>query len=256
MDNFKIFQTEADYQAYLTGGTYIKPNVSYITEDDKVHYNYPPAEVPYVEVDLGLSSGTKWCNKNVGAESIYDAGLYFQWADVQGYTADQIGTGEGQKQFVSADYKYYDNDYPNKYYNVGDVISDLGTDDAAFVNIGSEWQMPTPAQIDELIALPNAYVLNDNGVGGRLFVGYNGNKLFIPFGGDVKNGEIRNADTSVHFWSNTIGGRTDSQHMFNDNKHAWRLYASNSNKGTEAEPSVFRYENDRPTGMNIRAVKR
>lgn len=50
-------------------------------------------------VDLGLPSGTLWATCNVGAESENDVGLYFQWGDTQGYTADQVGSGEGQKEF-------------------------------------------------------------------------------------------------------------------------------------------------------------
>ena len=50
-------------------------------------------------VDLGLPSGTLWAKCNVGAETETDYGLYFQWGDTQGYTADQIGTGNGQKPF-------------------------------------------------------------------------------------------------------------------------------------------------------------
>jgi hypothetical protein len=43
---------------------------------------------------------------NIGANSVTDTGLYFQWGDTQGYTASQVGSGEGQKYFGWADYKY------------------------------------------------------------------------------------------------------------------------------------------------------
>lgn len=46
-------------------------------------------------VDLGLPSGTLWANMNVGANSETDNGLYFAWGETTGYTADQIGSGEG-----------------------------------------------------------------------------------------------------------------------------------------------------------------
>jgi len=32
---------------------------------------------------------------NLGANSITDPGLYYQWGDTQGYTDSQIGSGEG-----------------------------------------------------------------------------------------------------------------------------------------------------------------
>ena len=45
-------------------------------------------------VDLGLPSGTLWATCNVGADKPSDFGLYFQWGDIQGYTADQVGLDE------------------------------------------------------------------------------------------------------------------------------------------------------------------
>ena len=40
----------------------------------------------YKAIDLGLPSGRLWADRNVGAESETDYGLYFQWGDVVGYT--------------------------------------------------------------------------------------------------------------------------------------------------------------------------
>ena len=55
----------------------------------------------YVEI-----GGLKWSTMNIGANSVTDYGLYFQWGDTQGYTAAQVGNGEGQKYFGWEDYKY------------------------------------------------------------------------------------------------------------------------------------------------------
>ena len=49
-------------------------------------------------VDLGLPSGLLWAKKNLGAATEEDAGLYFQWGDTQGYTAEQVGV---DKEFAS-----------------------------------------------------------------------------------------------------------------------------------------------------------
>ena len=35
---------------------------------------------------------------NVGAQTETDYGLYFAWGETQGYTASQVGNGEGQKK--------------------------------------------------------------------------------------------------------------------------------------------------------------
>ena len=44
--------------------------------------------LPAIEyVDLGLPSGTKWGNMNVGAKKATDAGKYFSWGNVNGVSA-------------------------------------------------------------------------------------------------------------------------------------------------------------------------
>ena len=51
-------------------------------------------------VDLNLPSGTLWATCNIGASKPSESGLYFQWGDTQGYTKEQIGTGDEQKKFA------------------------------------------------------------------------------------------------------------------------------------------------------------
>ncbi len=41
-----------------------------------------------VAVDLGLPSGTKWANMNVGATSVTGYGTYFAWGETSGYTSE------------------------------------------------------------------------------------------------------------------------------------------------------------------------
>ena len=53
----------------------------------------------YTAVDLGLPSGRLWANMNIGAEKETDYGLYFQWGDTVGYYKNEIGKGEGQKNW-------------------------------------------------------------------------------------------------------------------------------------------------------------
>jgi hypothetical protein len=45
----------------------------------------------YNMVDLGLPSGLKWADRNVGATSPEDYGSYFQWGDTNAYTFDGVG---------------------------------------------------------------------------------------------------------------------------------------------------------------------
>ena len=89
----------------------------------------------YVEI-----GGIKWATMNIGANSVTDYGLYFQWGDTQGYTASQVGSGEGQKYFGWADYKYGNGtSSPDATgmtkYNATDGLTTLeAVDDAAVAN--------------------------------------------------------------------------------------------------------------------------
>lgn len=108
-------------------------------------------------VDLGLPSGTKWAKMNVGASSEKDAGLYFAWGETQGYAASQVGT---DKQFSWNDYKYGSASPFTKYDQDGLTNLEL-TDDAAHVNWGGDWHMPTKKQYIELFKeTKNGFVTN------------------------------------------------------------------------------------------------
>lgn len=146
-------------------------------------------------VDLGLPSGTLWADRNVGASSPEDGGLYFQWGDTQGYTADQVGTGEGKKKFASdfSDYKYsgpgatYDSPQLTKYCNNaqygkdGTFTDNLTTlelsDDAAYTHMGGSWRMPTKDQLREL--MDNTKKTKQDG-GIRLTSKINSKSIFLP----------------------------------------------------------------------------
>ena len=118
----------------------------------------------YEYVDLGLPSGTLWAKMNVGASSEKDAGLYFAWGETTGYTASQVGTGEGQKAFTRRDYKFDPSGDGKTFtkYNATDGKTTLDSeDDAANVNMGGDWHMPTNEQIIELFKkTKNGFVTN------------------------------------------------------------------------------------------------
>ena len=104
--------------------------------------------LPYKLVDLGLS--VKWADRNLGASSPEDGGLYFQWGDTQGYTAEQCGNGEGQKAFASdfSDYKLYKKGGFTKYTEVNVALESV--DDAAVAETKTKLRMPTKAEMEEL----------------------------------------------------------------------------------------------------------
>ena len=152
-------------------------------------------------VDLGLPSGTLWATMNVGASKPSDAGLYFQWGDTKGYTADQVGK---DKQFDWDDYKWKASGGFSKYNTAGATL-DL-EDDVAHVYMGGNWHMPTPDQIKELTANTTSTWTTQDGVNGRLFTSKtDGSKsIFIPAAGYAGDGSVLDSGDYGSVWSSVL----------------------------------------------------
>ena len=134
--------------------------------------------------DLGLPSGTLWATRNVGATSPEQAGLYFAWGETTGFTAEQVTSG------VWA--------FTEDEYNAGPAAS-ISTDltleqDAAHVNLGGNWRMPTQAEYQELLDNCDAVWTDDyngTGVAGCIFTSkVNGNSVFFPAAGLCYNSSV------------------------------------------------------------------
>ena len=205
----KKFETQAAYEAAQSG--LILPNVSLTVDNNTVHYN-PSTPVPptpshdYIEI-----GGFKWATMNVGANSVTDTGLYFQYGDTQGYTAAQVGT---DKQFNWNDYKYITNAGTSNSaftkYNSTDGKTVLDTsDDAVVANWGGNWRMPTAQEIQSLItATTSAWTTNyeNSGVAGLVLTSTadNSKKLFFPAAGFCYNDSVYNVGKYGNYWSSSL----------------------------------------------------
>lgn len=171
----------------------------------------------YAYVDLGLPSGTLWATMNVGANSETDYGLYFAWGETQGYADASNG-----KAFSLNDYKWSTDSNLTKYNSTdGKTVLDL-EDDAAAVNMGGQWHMPTQEQVQELLNnTTDAWVTDykGSGINGILFTSKTdtNRKLFIPAAGICGEGSVVESGNSGHVWSRSLGGS-------DDDSDAWRLY--------------------------------
>ena len=153
-------------------------------------------------VDLGLKSRTLWATKNIGAEKPEEYGLYFQWGDTKGYTSNT----DGEKLFDSKHCKYFDaKGLPSKYCeNDGKTELDF-EDDAAYVNWGPNWRMPSVEQFRELFNSPNTkyYGASLNNVSGYIIISKNGNSIFIPCAGRHLRGGFQDGGWFGYYWSRT-----------------------------------------------------
>ncbi len=165
----------------------------------------------YAYVDLGLS--VRWATANVGAEHPYDYGLYFAWGETTGFTSD---TSDG-RSFRWSDYKWcngsyntltkYNNDTSNGTVDNKTVLDP--EDDAAAVNMGGAWRMPTKAELDELRTLctwawQEAGNTAYNGVAGYKVTGSNGNSIFLPATGFRRGESFDYAGTRGYYWSASL----------------------------------------------------
>jgi hypothetical protein len=155
-------------------------------------------------VDLGLPSGTLWATCNVGANNPEDAGDYFAWGETS------------PKSFYDWEtYKYANGDYDKltKYcqksaYGYNGYSDDIAllerSDDAATVNWGSDWCMPTRYQFMELKNKCTWTWITRNGKSGYEVKGANGNSIFLPAAGAYYNTKFIGYGTEGHYWSSTL----------------------------------------------------
>ena len=166
----------------------------------------PPDTHEYV--DLGLPSGTLWATCNVGASAPEEYGDYFAW----GETAPK-------EVYNNDSYKWYQCDNEDCGYTKYCTKSSLGfhgftdgkteldpADDAAYVNWGPSWRMPSREQQDELLVYCTWLWTQINGVNGHLVTGPNGNTLFLPAAGSRIGRWLYFTGSSSTYLSRMLGG--------------------------------------------------
>ncbi len=232
---------------------------AYATNSDETGYgeiksfNTPAGELSdHYYVNLGLPSGTMWATTNIGATTPNEYGDYFAWGETSPhYSVNGTDTTwlDGYEQGYSwANYRYcngnentltkYCNDA--EYGNNGftdSLITLEATDDAAAVNWGEEWRMPTKAEFDELLYNSTQEWTVQNGVTGLLITGYNGGTIFLPAASWRDNDSLGNDGTGC-YWSSSLYTDTTNNAWYN------YLYSNNYN------PSNY----PRYVGLPIRPV--
>lgn len=167
----------------------------------------PNADLEYEYVDLGLS--VKWATCNIGASAPEDCGDYFAWGEVEPkcfYCWCSYKFSNGSKNDLI---KYCNNsEYGYNGYVDNQVILEL-EDDAAQINWGGNWRMPSKDEIDELMRSCTRVWTTHNEVNGYLFTskieGYTNCSIFLPAAGYYdENGRFYNKGISGYYWLNTL----------------------------------------------------
>lgn len=148
-----------------------------------VQWKEIPTHNGYEYVDLGLPSGLKWATCNVGADRPDDYGSYFAWGETR-----------HKANYNSETYNYTDNK----------TVLDL-SDDAARVNWGGDWRMPTINEYKELITYCTFNWTSLNGVKGYKVTSVsNGNSIFLPAAGFRDGTYVSYAGSGGYYWSSSL----------------------------------------------------
>ena len=143
-------------------------------------------------IDLGLPSGTKWACCNVGASKPEEYGDYFAW-------------GEIKPKSSYTESNYFDSSYLK--YSTSVRTELLPEDDAAYVNWGQKWRMPSKEQCEELINSSYTTIEKTtmNSINGRKITSkMNGNSIFLPAAGCRYDTSLSSAGSYGGYWSRTF----------------------------------------------------
>jgi hypothetical protein len=191
-DALKAYKNFARGNAYYMQATWDGSNL-YFSNDFCPDGNHPHM------IDLGLPSGTKWACCNVGANTPSEYGDYFAWGETAPKSA-----------YLSSNYKWYiggDNHNISKYctdsnYGIVDNRTELEPeDDAAYVNWGPEWRMPSLSHMYELLNNCTSEWTMVNGIDGYLFKSNtNERAVFFPAAGFYNIKGLKSLGTGGAYW--------------------------------------------------------
>lgn len=161
-------------------------------------------------VDLGLS--VKWASCNIGATSPEDNGDYFAW-----------GETEPKSEYTVDNYSY--SDRPTM------LPSNA---DAATVNWGDGWRMPTKEEFEELTEKCDLKCSDS----GCKVTGPNGNSIFLPAAGYRVNKDI--------FGVGYCGDYRSASRLSGNLDRAWGFGFSSNGHGMNGDSHDY--------GISVRAV--
>lgn len=178
-----------------------------------------------VAVDLGLPSGVKWADRNVGAKSPEEPGLFFSWGNVEGmefgkacnFSKDAYADTEGAKLKGNLDSAH----------------------DAASVNLGAPWRVPTEEEFQELYDNCDWEWTTESGYYGVRFTSkINGKSIFFSASGSGNGSSWGNRGSDGFYWSASFSSVRNARYLF--------FYSG----GVNPQDNYYRYN-----GFAVRAVQ-
>lgn len=228
-DSVESYKTATGWANYAD---YIKPLSEYTSEFDWESINSENPETDstpldlnsYIQkanfVDLSLPSGLKWMKCNIGASTETDAGLRFQWGGTTGHDVAEV-------------YNFSSSNYSESTLT-SDITEDSGYD-AARVNLGSPWRLPTKAEFEELINNTTFTWTSIKGINGAKFTSKTDDTkyIFFPALGYQQNTTQNLYGSHCLYWSSSYN---TSGTAYTSNFQSSKCYVDNTGNRTCGYP--------------------
>ena len=174
--------------------------------------------------------GPYWATTNIGAEKPEDFGYYFWWGDTIGYK--RVKNKWVATNGLSSNYSFEDTSAVFAIFYADDGIYCLEQEgwitldsgvlvpehDAAHVQWGGEWRMPTRQELDDLVKECDWTWTKVKGVQGYVVRGrgvYASSSIFLPCAGRSDGADLDSVGLSGYCWS--------SNPESDGNTYAWNL---------------------------------
>ena len=192
--------------------------------------------------------GPYWAETNIGAEKPEDYGSYFWWGDIVGYKreGDSWVASDGSQSGFS-----FGKDTTSTYgksiealRNEGWITADgilAPEHDAAHVQWGGGWRMPTKQELDDLSSKCDWESTTLNGVEGYEVRGkgaYASASIFLPCAGGGYGTSLHHSGSNGYYWSSG---------PYSDYYSSWGLRFGSGGHGT--------YDGYRGSGQSVRPVQ-
>ena len=197
--------------------------------------------------------GPYWAETNIGAEKPWDSGYYFWWGDTIGYKRVNDAwvpvSGKAPPECYFKDSGGPLDGYgprslqANGFTTAEDALAPAY--DAAHVQWGGEWRMPTIQELSDLVSKCDCNWTTMNGMNGYLVRGrgtYASSSIFLPAAGCGAGTMPPDTGQSGYYWSS------------NPDRHYFAYECDFTKNGIRADRSEY-CSNIRGRGFSIRPVR-
>lgn len=176
--------------------------------------NMPTRNLFEGTVDLGLS--VLWAAKNLGAETSESIGNYYAWGETQPKDIYTWSTNVHRDESMGAE-RYAKYCTRSQIGTVDNKTVLEPEDDAAHVNLGGQWRMPTAEEMRELIQECTWTPVNgtvefkgfpENCITGYEVTGPSGLSIYLPLTSFMQNNELQNSQSGpineAYYWTSSL----------------------------------------------------